>query len=99
VTRYSTGGFESGQLSGSTVFATSCRLDGGWSGHKGTFNAGARTVAAARPPDLYVKSLLDYRKTTFEGFVSNVDVALDIVGRDAQVIENVGLTAGYFKLT
>jgi len=54
---------------------------------------------SGKAPDLYVKSLVDYRKTTFEGFVSNVDVALDIVERDAQVIENVGLTAGYFKLT
>jgi len=49
---------------------------------------------SGKAPDLDVKSLLDYRKTTFEGFVSNVDVALDIVERDAQVIENVGLTQG-----
>jgi predicted porin len=48
------------------------------------------------PADLYVKSLVDYRKTTFEGFVSSVNVALDTVGRDAQVIENVGVSAGYF---
>jgi len=51
------------------------------------------------PVDQFVKSLVDYQKTTFEGFLSSVNVALDTIGRDAQVIENVGLTAGYFKLT
>jgi len=48
------------------------------------------------PADQFVKSLVDYRKTTFEGFVSSVNVALDTIGRDAQVIENVGVSAGYF---
>ncbi len=47
------------------------------------------------PADQFVKSLVDYRKTTFEGFVSSVNVALDTVGRDAQVIENVDVSAGY----
>ena len=96
MTRYSTDGFESGQLSGSTVFATSCRLDGGWSGHKGTSSMPGLVQSQRQgPADLYVKSLVDYRKTTFEGFVSSVNVALDTVGRSAQVIENVDVSAGY----
>ena len=56
--------------------------------------AGPRTVAAARPVDLYVKYFVDYRKTIFEGFVSCVNVALDAVGRVAEVTENVGVSAG-----
>src|SRR5437763_15776321 len=63
---------------------------------KSFFNAGPRTVATARPRRSVRQIPVDYRKTTFEGFVSSVNVALDTIGRDAQVIENEGVSAGYF---
>ena len=62
---------------------------------RGFFNAGLVQSQRRGPADQFVKSLVDYRKTTFEGFVSSVNVALDTVGRSAQVIENVDVSAGY----
>ena len=60
------------------------------------FNAGPRTVAAARPRRSVRQIPCGLPKDNFEGFVSSVNVALDTIGRDAQVIENVGVSAGYF---
>jgi hypothetical protein len=83
-------------ISGSTVFATPCRLDVRWTSGHIFVSPMLDLVQSQRqgPADLYVKYFVDYRKTIFEGFVSCVNVALDAVGRDAEVIENVGVSAG-----